>query len=1544
MNFSTFVNNLVETFQALGFTHDLHSTIYVQFATNKLPHFQRLQWTQHAVSKNIAQPNLIDFNEWLREFAIACENLPADLHPANSSNISTTYDNRPKQPTRKQKSSCPFDNQEHHPAHCSLYKQSTAEGRRKLIIDHKRCLNCLGHHMVKDCNSKNTCRDCNKKHHTTIHECYSSTGQQSQATSSRTFENSQRPLQSVKSTNQQSAFHPGEPTSSSPVRIRNSLLFTIPVTLQHQNKFVSTYAFLDSGSSCSYISEKLARNLDVVTKSPSVQLLVGGFHGSKTLTVEPVSFILHPFGQNAEKFQIDNAFVLPKINLHNADPTQLNSICQSYSHLKEISFPDLSDNQIGLILGQDNFDLITAKAVFKGPDNAPRAVLTDIGWTIGGPNDTSFEQSSFQAPVYHSDQQDKDLYDLLASFWRMDTYGTSPEITMSHDEKHAFQTLKATTRYVDGRYEVGLLWKPDAELPNNFNSAILQFKRMQKRLNSQPEVKQLFSDTVSNDLANGYIRKLNPEEIPSTGWLLPEHGVMHPHKPGKLRRVSNARSKYRGVCLNDMLLPGPDLLANLLGVLIRFRERKYPLTADIEAMFMQVSVRPADRKFLRFLWGTEDADFYEYLRFIFGAACSPTCANYALQQCADDNADDFPNIAAIIKQNFYMDDLFVSTDSVNEAVSMYQSLRCVLSKGGFNLTKWTSTSQDVLHSIPDDHRGISPDDIETRQVQQRVLGVIWDLSTDQLRFDPVKLKELTTINLTQRNLLHIISSIFDPLGIAAPITIRLRIIQQLLWRKGVKWDDILTSDILPELFDLISEIPSFSKTIAIPRHAFLGQASEITLHIFCDASYSAIAAVAYFVYHSSASQFPKPSFILGKARVAPLKQHTITKLELQAALIGSRLCKFIKNEHTLFIADTVLWTDSTTVLQWIRGSEKRQQIFVANRVAEILDNTHVRQWRHCPGELNPADDGTRGLPLKDFSSACRWFSGPQFLQQPEHRWPVDHSFSEIEEVTMQSAHSCSPLEPILDFETFSDWTKLVRVTATVLRAVRIFKSFQASVDHNETVIDSSNSGTSHAIKQHVWLDSSANSMLQGSSQPDIAQGCVQPQDISNAKLYLLRQSQRDSFHHEMLALTSKRPVEKCSRLTQLSPFFSSDDFIRAGGRLQKSDFDYCQKHPIILDGKHPVVKLFIRHIHVTNSHSPQQHTKAMLQNEFWILSISNEIRKMLNRCRDCCRQHAAAEFPQMSPLPEFRFPAEKPFPFQQTGLDLFGPFASKSSSTYNKRYALILTCLTTRAVHLEMCVDLSSDATMNALQRFFSRRGYPAQLVSDRGTNFIAAEKELQKIFESTQVHDFLANLEIQWHFNPAQAPHFGGVWERLIRSCKDAFYSILGCQALTDDTFTTLLCEVESFLNCRPLTSVSPDVRDIEALTPNHFLLGRAHGKIPLTFYHDKSTPLTRQWKFAQQLADHVWKRLQKEYYPTLLPRKKWTAKTIDLKPGTLVWILKQFTPRGLWPLGRVIKALSHDSTQFKRYLVKTRLGEKEYPAVQLAPLNFVNQDGTEN
>ena len=225
-------------------------------------------------------------------------------------------------------------------------------------------------------------------------------------------------------------------------------------------------------------------------------------------------------------------------------------------------------------------------------------------------------------------------------------------------------------------------------------------------------------------------------------------------------------------------------------------------------------------------------------------------------------------------------------------------------------------------------------------------------------------------------------------------------------------------------------------------------------------------------------------------------------------------------------------------------------------------------------------------------------------------------------------------------------------------------------------------------------------------------------------------------------MSNKRFIAPKSRLRNLKPFLDADNCLRAEGRLHKSPFDYSLKHPIILDGHNRIIQLFIEFVHSSNGHTRLKQTQHILQLEYWILSAGSVIKKIIRRCFDCRRQSAFAEFPEMSDLPIYCFPIEQPLPFQQTGLDVFGPFASKTSShSYNKRYGLILTCLTTRAVHLEMCTDLSVDACMKALCRFFSRRGHPHLLISDNGTNFTASEKELQlQIFNQPSKQEFLEN------------------------------------------------------------------------------------------------------------------------------------------------------------------------------------------------------------
>ena len=207
--------------------------------------------------------------------------------------------------------------------------------------------------------------------------------------------------------------------------------------------------------------------------------------------------------------------------------------------------------------------------------------------------------------------------------------------------------------------------------------------------------------------------------------------------------------------------------------------------------------------------------------------------------------------------------------------------------------------------------------------------------------------------------------------------------------------------------------------------------------------------------------------------------------------------------------------------------------------------------------------------------------------------------------------------------------------------------------------------------------------------------------ISASEIFLLRSSQHKCFANEIKSLSDRHRIRSKSRLLRLKPFLDLTQSLRAEGHLRKSPFDYCLKHPMILDGQHRIVQLFVTFVHNSNGHTRLRQTQHILQLEFWILNAGSIIKKCIRRCYDCRRQDVYATYPEMSDLPPYRFPTDQPFPFQQTGQDVFGPFASKThSQTYDKRYSLILTWLTTRAVHIEMCHSLSLDAT-NRLCRFF---------------------------------------------------------------------------------------------------------------------------------------------------------------------------------------------------------------------------------------------------
>ena len=259
----------------------------------------------------------------------------------------------------------------------------------------------------------------------------------------------------------------------------------------------------------------------------------------------------------------------------------------------------------------------------------------------------------------------------------------------------ALEMLNAIAKFDGERYEVGLLWQnAKPHLPNNYSSAVSQLKSLERRLEKDEKLKQRYKETIDVDVLKGFVRILDEAEIKNTKKRLSVERsaspCAEPEQAGQ-SETCNAASKFGGVSLFDNLMAGPDLLQSLIGIIFRFREKKIALTADVEAMFLQVTIPPADFKVPRFLWReniTDPISMYEYGRHIFGAKGSPTCVNYSLQQVGRDSRDDIEMAAKLININFYMDDFVKSVASEEEAVEVYKCLRKSLADRGFQLTKW----------------------------------------------------------------------------------------------------------------------------------------------------------------------------------------------------------------------------------------------------------------------------------------------------------------------------------------------------------------------------------------------------------------------------------------------------------------------------------------------------------------------------------------------------------------------------------------------------------------------------------------------------------------------------------------------------------------------------------------------------------------------------------------------------------------------------------------------------------------------------------------
>ncbi|XP_062557339.1 uncharacterized protein LOC134222212 [Armigeres subalbatus] len=997
-------------------------------------------------------------------------------------------------------------------------------------------------------------------------------------------------------------------------------------------------------------------------------------------------------------------------------------------------------------------------------------------------------------------------------------------------------------------------------------------------MEKNPTLRENISRQIQEYVEKGYAHRATPADLenanPRRVWFLPLGAVTNPHKPGKVRLVWDAAAKVSGVSLNSALLKGPDQLTLLPTVMFRFRLYAVAVSADIEQMFHQLGILPADRNSLRFLWSeTSDKPAEIYLMDVatFGATCSPASAQYVKNLNAKEHILQYPRAVEGILKSHYVDDYLDSFGTESEAVNTSTEVRLVHHNGGFHLRNWRSNSEKVVKELGNsatiDSKNLC---LESGERVDRVLGMLWSSSSDALSFSTRLSEEVRNLlddgsRPTKRQVLRCVMSLFDPLGLLALFIIHGKVLIQELWRAQTEWDEAVSDDVFEQWNRWIGMI-EFIATVKIPR-CYFSQATIQTyknaqLHVFVDASEIAYACAVYIRTYVENGMF-NCALISGKAKVAPLKPMSIPRLG----------CK-----------------DAYLVRDYSR---------------EILEITDVSEWRWVPSKLNPADEATKWGRGPYFSPDSQWFHGPRFLRLPEGEWPkATDSVEATNEDTRTSVMLHFVFQPILDFERFSSWKKIMRTMAYVLRFLRnIAKPKRRNLE---------------ALTQ---------------------------EELSDAQCAILKIVQRECYPEEMAILESKGSsnnnqvaIDRKSSLFKLMSAMDETGLVRQRSRIiATKEIAYDTRFPIILPSKHRAVSLLIEDYHRRYLHANNETIVNELRQRYNIPKLRQLVKNIAYKCQLCRIRKARPSYPPMATLPPARL-ATNVRPFSYVGVDYFGPLLTKVGRSNVKRWIALFTCLTVRAVHLEIAYSLSTASCISCVRRFIGRRGSPLEIISDNGTNFQGAERILREQIDRELAVTF-TNTTTKWSFIPPGAPHMGGAWERLVQSVKLAMKDAYAEGKLSDEELQMLVVEIESIVNSRPLTYLPLDSEESEALTPNHFLLGNSSGAKPAGVnIVDSRKNLRDTWEVIQRQLDKFWERFLVEYLPVIRRQPKWFSETRSLRVGDLVLVVDA-GKRSEWVRGKVLQVFEGADGRVRQAAIQTRQGVFRRPTTRLAVLDVDGQ-----
>ena len=985
------------------------------------------------------------------------------------------------------------------------------------------------------------------------------------------------------------------------------------------------------------------------------------------------------------------------------------------------------------------------------------------------------------------------------------------------------------------------------------------------------------------------------------------------------RVVFNASFRTRtGESLNSVLAKGANKLPLILSLLLRFRSRRFALAADVSMAYNAVKLVPEHFNYQKYLWKEElDPDSPTITMviktLIYGVRPSGNLTGAGFVRVADYAQEHFPHLAkgaSVIRDDTYVDDSVAAFDTLEECHTVASAMVEVLGLGG-------AVIKDFAFSDTPPSEKLSADGIHVG-----VLGYLWATIDEKLFLavrptvlgrgraakkcsdEPQDLWQALSGTFTKRTLQGQLARIYDPLGLATPITANLKLDLAEVVALKTDWDEKLPDRLLQKWVDNLERIQRLRK-VPFPRTIMPEDPLNTKLELIVSVDASKDVAVAA-VYARTPLRNGEFSCRLLIAKSKLVHTSTVPRGELKAAVMGASLAHAVVADLGDQVEDVIFVSDSTIVLYWMAHDSRPLQTAVRNAVIEIRRLSDVTQWFHVASEDNVADLGTRPADVSDVEMDSDWINGRQWMSGPRDKFPI----RDINQVSLDAEEARLAAKEIKVGEVSA------HATQEALDRVKL------RYEYSRYVVDPCNASWPKAVNVLAMvlrfvskLQTAVQRRKEGRSMVTLPVHLqvihVTSEERQAAEAYFFRKAT-----NEVKKFMKKADYESCTIEKDDILYYKSR--ILDGQIVEDHDGILADVKPLhfvrpVADRYSPVSYSIMRHVH--DEVANHMNTAVMIRESreisfiFKGRELAIEISSLCNHCKKLKAEKVENEMGRQHPSTMRVGPA-----FSTVQIDMAGPWYAECEHTCRstvKVWALVFKDPATCAVAAYAMPASNSAAFVQAYNRHAFRHGHPVKVHVDAASSLLkACEQAEMSWLEISHLISAHYGVGFDYEVCPPHAHYYHGAVERSIKEIKrifNAMFKGLKLHLLAYETAFSFCCNA---LNNLPV-SLGTKVDHLghkDIITPNRLLLGRNNKRSPHSL-----TQVPSNSRLAEQLEEvekSWWKLWADEKLVDFVPQPaKWPRTNNNIAVGLIV-IFPMKKPKSaigeiMWKYGKVAEVL---------------------------------------